>query len=215
MPHPVTIWRHERKAKAAALGVALEDLPDRRDKVRTDRSCYYSDKHHKFLYHAAWRIIRKFENWNLDVDELVNVGWYQCARYHEDVSREYERILIKMYRFAVSRITGVCFDALNVPVFVKEPDKTMRILPFRREERLSINDDTVERVSEILESCSSDEKELLRLRFYWGLTFKEIGDIYGVGQSNMTIKYQKMFERIKKRLRGEPTRGLRTKLIRA
>ncbi len=205
-------YRKERKAKAAVLGIAVKDLPDTRGTNRGNKSCYFSDKHHNYLYHAAHRIARQFPNRNIDVNELVNVGWYGCARYHEDVTKEYQRILTKMFQFAVSQQKGVAFDSINVPMFVENADEMMNVLSFRRNERLSTHDDTVEKVSEILETCSSDEKELLRLRFYWGLTLKEIGCIYEVGPSNLTIKYQRLFERIRKRACGEETRSLRTSL---
>ena len=195
MVSSVTIWRHERKAKAEALGVSVGDLPDMREEI-TNKSNFYSEKHHNFLYHAAWRIVKKFKRLDLDVEELVDVGWYECARYHEDVTREYKRIFIKMYAFAMSRYKGVSFYSVNVPKFVDKADEVMEFLPFRTNERLSIHDDTEDRAAEIYALCYFDERKLLDMRFRQGLTYKEIGKICNKSFSNMIIKYQSPMKRI-------------------
>ncbi len=201
-------WRRKRKAKAEVLGVATMDLPNMRG-VAKNRSNYYSKKHHNYLYKAAHKIANQFKGYDFDIDELVNVGWYRCARYHEDVTREYQRILTKMFVFAMSQIKKVDFYSVNVPVFVN--NEILDVL-FEEENAVSINDNIIDRVEEILKLCSSEEKELLYVRFYKGLTLEQIGEMYNKSQSNLTIKYQRLFERIQKRLRGEKTRGLRISL---
>ncbi|MEE9365878.1 MAG: hypothetical protein V3W44_04240 [Dehalococcoidales bacterium] len=147
------------------------------------------------------------------MDELVNVGWYSCARYHEDVTREYKRILIVMFRFVIGRINGVDFSSDTVPVFIGKADEVMDSLAFRVDEVPSRHDISEQRVKAILAQCSHDERRLLELRFVHNLTYKEIGAIYQKQSSSTIIKFQKLFERIRKRERGEPTRYLRTPLM--
>lgn len=201
-------YRRDRKMKAISMGVEVKDLPYMCLKIK-NTSNYYTLKHHNYLYSAAWKIVKQFSSMNLDVDELVDVGWFECARYHKDITREYKRILIKMFNFAIAQARGVAYDSVTVPVFVKNTDEVLASAPFRDEVFISFNDNTDEQVSEIYKVCSPDECRLLDMRFRQGLTYKEIGALCGKSFSNMIIKYQRLFERIRKRLRGEETRGLR------
>ena len=208
-----TRWRKARKERAVKLGIPIDELPDMRFEI-SNKSNYYSPKHENYLYSAAYKTIAKFYWIDLDANELVNVGWWKCARYHKDISREYIRLLVVMHNFVNCRLKGVDSHSKNVPSFVDEADDLMSILPFRVNERLPFHDNTEERVKAIFDLCSDDEKELLYLRFFENLTYKELGKVYKKHFSNMIIKYQRLFIRIRKRLNGEKTRSLRTKLVR-
>ena len=132
-----TKWRKARKERSAKLKIPIDKLSDLRFDI-TNKSNFYSLKHEAYLYSAAYKTIAKFYWADLDADELVNIAWFKCARYHKDISREYIRLLVVMHNFVDSRLKGVDSHSKTIPTFVEDADDLMAILQFRNSTKTTI-----------------------------------------------------------------------------
>jgi len=72
----------------------------------TNRSNYFSDHHHGVLVLLANQICRQMGG-GLDLHELVNVGWFSQARYHESVVGKAAYIKREMYKWVMREPAGV------------------------------------------------------------------------------------------------------------
>jgi hypothetical protein len=72
----------------------------------TNKSNYFSKHHYYMLIRLAHQVLNMFINdpwfWNnLNIDELINVGWFRQARYHKSVKGISNLIKREMYNWAV------------------------------------------------------------------------------------------------------------------
>ena len=65
----------------------------------TNKSNYWSKHHHGMLVVLARAIQRQFPLANLDIEELMNVGWYAQARYYKNVKGKSYRIRREMFNW--------------------------------------------------------------------------------------------------------------------
>lgn len=66
----------------------------------TNRSNYWSDHHYGLLIMLAGQVLSEVDIW-LDINELINVGWFEAARYYKDVRYKARWIKRKMFQFAL------------------------------------------------------------------------------------------------------------------
>lgn len=77
----------------------------------TNRSNYFSQHHYGTLIMLAKQVIDHMRTYgqacNLDINELVNVGWLSQARYYPDMRKCMINTKKKMFKFAYEEIRKV------------------------------------------------------------------------------------------------------------
>jgi hypothetical protein len=80
----------------------------------TNRSNYFSPRHHGTLVLLAKQVIDYFgeknggERWfrdNLDINELINIGWFRQARYWENIEKHMKDTKREMFKWAFKERT--------------------------------------------------------------------------------------------------------------
>lgn len=70
----------------------------------TNRSNFFSEHHYRLLIMLAKQVLDYFKNTkigrNLDINELISVGWFSQARYYKDVRGKAGRIKREMFKWA-------------------------------------------------------------------------------------------------------------------
>lgn len=61
-----------------------------------------------------------------------------------------------------------------------------------------VNEDLLKRLSQILEKMPHEDMQLISLRFFEELSFKEVADIIGITENNAKVRVYRLLEKIKK-----------------
>lgn len=67
----------------------------------------------------------------------------------------------------------------------------------------NVNEDLLKQLAQALEQLSPEDMQLVSLRFFEELSFKEVADIVGITENNAKVKVYRILEKIKKKLKGE------------
>lgn len=71
-----------------------------------NRSNYWSQHHYGMLVVLAKQVLDQFDG-KLDINELINVGWFRQARYYKSVVGKARRVKREMYNWAVKERKSV------------------------------------------------------------------------------------------------------------
>lgn len=78
----------------------------------TNRSNYFSQHHYGMLVVLAKQVLGMFDH-RLDINELINVGWFRQARYYENVKGKAGRIKREMFNWAIHQKSPNNLRSLN------------------------------------------------------------------------------------------------------
>lgn len=67
----------------------------------------------------------------------------------------------------------------------------------------NVNEELLQQLAKSLETLSSEDMQLISLRFFEELSFKEVADIVGITENNAKVKVYRILEKIKKKLKVE------------
>ncbi|MBX7240542.1 MAG: sigma-70 family RNA polymerase sigma factor [Bacteroidia bacterium] len=64
-----------------------------------------------------------------------------------------------------------------------------------------VSEDMVKQLSTILQKLDPDDMQLISLRFFEGMPFKEVADILGITENNAKVKTYRILDKMKKQFR--------------
>jgi len=100
-----------------------------------------------------------------------------------------------LYRIAQNEV-NMFFRAQKKNYSVEITDRQLlSVLEESGEEGVTQED--LDQLIEIINNLEDSQADLLELRFFQGLSFKEIADIYGVSEANAKMKTYRLLEKIK------------------
>jgi RNA polymerase sigma-70 factor (ECF subfamily) len=147
------------------------------------------------LYRVAWRILREDESAEDAAQEAFIKVYRHIARFEERSS-----LYTWMYRItvniALNKLKRDKFRSM-VPLgdFIRE-DRSPRSDPAR----MTMGSEVAERVREAVETLPDKQRAVFTLKFYEGLSHKEIAEVVGCSEGTSKANYFHAIRKLRKQL---------------
>ncbi len=103
-----------------------------------------------------------------------------------------------LYRIALNEVNMHYRKAKNRVI---ESIEKVQIAEMLEEPEALFSEEMLGRLSEVLKKLDKEDMQLISLRFFEGLPFKEAGEILGITENNAKVRTYRILERMKKQFR--------------
>lgn len=164
-------------------------------KSKKDKRCFAPiyDKYFKQIYLYIFKKVRD-ESLAGDITSktfmkaLMNLDKYEYQGYPFSAW---------LYRIASNEV-NMHYRELNKTITVEVQEKD--VLSLMDDIQINKEDSNLQNVLSVLETLPLEQSQLIDLRFFEQLSFKEIASIYGTNESSIKMKIYRLLEKIKNQI---------------